>query len=356
MQGKATSFYVFRSRLLTHGLFWVTYVLLYTGMHLGDDEMWENFLYELFRLPGTLIVAYVNLYILYPRFFARGRYALYVAASIALLFLCSVLNRYLMEQVLEPAFMADTTHPEDTFVWYMLFKSMIWLLGPLLLFTLLVRILQQWYGQQQLQQAMEKDRLQSELNYLRAQVQPHFLFNTLNNLYSLTLRQSPAAPMVVLKLSELMSYMLYDAQAALTSLDKELQHIRNYVELEKLRYGQRLDVSFSVSGDTGNVSLAPLLLIPFVENAFKHGVSDETGQVWITIDIKVKEGWLQLKVENSISDVLPADDNRLSAQQGIGLQNVKRRLHLLYSGAHELVLLKEAGRHTADLKINLSLA
>ncbi|WP_276485426.1 sensor histidine kinase [Paraflavitalea pollutisoli] len=354
MQGNVINFYLCRSRLLTHCLFWVAYILLYTGMHLGDDELWENFLYELFRLPGTLVVAYFNLYVLYPRFFARGRYVGYVLAAISLLLVCSVLNRYLLERVLEPDFMADTTHPEAIFVWYMLFKSMIWLLGPILLFTLFVRILQQWYGQQQQQQAIEKDRLRSELNYLRAQVQPHFLFNTLNNLYSLTLQQSPVAPAVVLKLSDLMSYMLYDAQAGRTSLEKELQHIRNYIELKKLRYGQRLEVSLNVSGDTTQIGVAPLLLIPFVENAFKHGVSDETGQVWITIDIKLKEGRLQLKVENSCSDQLPDAGTIRREQTGIGLQNVRRRLHLLYNGQHELVLLQEAGRHTADLTIHLS--
>lgn len=350
MQENVTSFYLFRRRLLTHLLFWTGYLLVYIGMHIGDDEMMSVLPYELFRLPGAVLLAYINLYVLYPLYFARGRYGAYTIAAVLLLFGCSVLDRYLLEQWLEPLFLPATTHREPVFVWYMLFKSMIWQLSPLLLFTLVIKILQQWYGQQQLQQAVEKDRLQSELNYLRAQVQPHFLFNTLNNLYSLTLRQSPAAPAVVLKLSELMSYMLYDAQVGLTSLDKEIQHIENYIELEKLRYGQRLDVSLNVSGDTTRVRLAPLLLIPFVENAFKHGVSDETGQVWVTIDIKVKDGWLQLKVENSYSDQWRPHRE----QHGIGLQNVKRRLHLLYRDVHELVLRKEAGRHTAGLTINLS--
>ncbi|AXY74503.1 sensor histidine kinase [Paraflavitalea soli] len=346
------SFYIANNRVLTHILFWVGYMAVYTGVHTGDDDMMEYFLYEVQRLPGAMLVAYVNMYLLYPRFFVKRQYAAYTIAAIVLLFVSSVICRIITEKWFEPLFFPTTTYREPIFVWYMLFKSMVWFLSPVLFFTLIIKILQQWFRQERRQQQVEKEKLSAELNFLKAQVHPHFLFNTLNNLYALTLQASPAAPTVVLKLSELMSYMLYDSQANLISLKKEVQHVKNYIELEKLRYNDRLEVSMNVSGDIEQVSIAPLLLIPFVENAFKHGVSNETDNVWVTIDIKAWAGWLSIKVENSYNDTLPAAGESAD-KNGIGLQNVTRRLNLMYPQAHELVIDKEPGRFSVDLKIKM---
>lgn len=215
------------------------------------------------------------------------------------------------------------------------------------------KYIKQWYLKEQKNIQLQKENAESQLQLLTAQVHPHFLFNTLNNLYALTLQASPTAPAVVLKLSELMSYMLYDSRSDLTSLQQEIRHIKNYIELEQLRYGNRLDVSLNVSGETGQVSIAPLLLIPFVENAFKHGISEETGNVWVTIDIKVKHDWLSVKVENSYNEPLPPTSGD-GDKNGIGLQNVTRRLNLMYEYNHELVINKEPGRYSVDLKIKLS--
>jgi LytS/YehU family sensor histidine kinase len=253
----------------------------------------------------------------------------------------------------EPTFLPEETTPENIFVWYMLFKGMLWFLSPVLLLTLVIQIFKQWFTQEQQHQETAREKLNAELNFLKAQVHPHFLFNTLNNLYSLTLQASPAAPLTVLKLSELMSYMLYDSQSAMVSLSKEINHIRNYVELETIRYGNRLDVSVNVSGEIVGKQIAPLLLIPFAENAFKHGISNETDNVWVTIDIKEKAGWLNVKVENSrTDDGITTTDKGPSG--GIGLQNVLRRLDLLYPGSHQLELKKEPDRYMVDLKIKIA--
>ncbi|PYF68411.1 sensor histidine kinase [Pedobacter nutrimenti] len=349
-----TNFYIAGSRLLTHTLFWVAYVMVYTGVHAdGDDGFRVYFLNELQGLPAAMLVAYVNLYVLFPRFFAKQKYLLYCLSAILLLFCCSLFTRVLSEWYVEPVFLANSTHPDPIFIWYFLFKGMLWFLSPVLLFTLVIRIFQQWFIQQQQQQEMIREKLNAELNFLKAQVHPHFLFNTLNNLYALTLESSPKAPKVVLKLSELMSYMLYDSQSGDTFVQKEISHIRNYIELEKLRYSDRLEVSLNVSGKLDHKRIAPLLLIPFVENAFKHGLSNDTDQVWVTVDVKVKAGWLIFKTENSCAETLKENDLD-NYKGGIGLQNVRRRLILLYPDAHELKVSKEPGRFTADLKIKLN--
>lgn len=346
-------FYIAGNRLLTHVLFWLAYLFVYTGVHAeGEDGLLTYFWNELQGLPAAMLVTYVNVYLLFPRFFIPKRYIAYAIRAVLLLFAASLLNRILIERIIEPIFFPDTTYYEPVFVWYLLFKGMLWFLAPVLLFTLLVKAVAHWVEQEQVYQETLREKLAAELNLLKAQVHPHFLFNTLNNLYALTLQSAPAAPQVVLKLSELMSYMLYESQAESISLEKEIGHIQNYIALEKIRYGDRLDVSLATSGETAGKKVAPLLLIPFVENAFKHGVSDETDHVWVTIDIKVKDGRLGVKIENShTGEDLPADGNAITG--GIGLQNVQRRLALLYPDAHHLTLAKEADHYTVDLKIRL---
>lgn len=346
-------FYIANNRLLTHVLFWLGYLFVYTGVHAeGEDGLLSYFWIELQGMPAAMLVTYVNVYVLFPRFFVSQKYVAYAASAVLLLFIASLMNRVLIERIIEPNFFPDTTYYEPIFVWYLLFKGMLWFLAPVLLFTLLIKAIGHWVDQERVYQETLSEKLAAELNLLKAQVHPHFLFNTLNNLYALTLQSAPAAPQVVLKLSELMSYMLYESQTEIISLEKEIGHIQNYIALEKLRYGDRLDVSVTASGETKGKTIAPLLLIPFVENAFKHGVSDETDHVWVTIDLKVKDGWLGVKVENSHTGA----ENRESANAisgGIGLGNVKRRLALLYPDSHKLVLAKEAEYFSVDLKIRL---
>lgn len=347
-------FYIADNRLLTHILFWAGYMLVYTGVHFqGGESFLYYFLVELPGLPAAMLVAYINMYVLYPRFFYKKKYLAYCVSALLLLFAGAVLSRIIQEWVTEPLFLPKETHPDSIFVWYMLFKGMLWFLSPVLLLTLVIRIFKQWFAQEQLQQEVEKEKLNAELNFLKAQVHPHFLFNTLNNLYSLTLQASPAAPLTVLKLSELMSYMLYDSRSDMVPLNKEIKHIRSYIELETIRYGNRLDVSVNVSGDITGKLIAPLLLIPFAENAFKHGVSNEMDKVWVTIDIKEKAGWLNVKVENSLTDDGIAAPGK-NTPNGIGLQNVLRRLQLLYPKTHQVELKKEPDRYMVDLKIKIA--
>lgn len=326
-------------------------MLAYTGVHFnGERGIIYYFLTELPGLPAAMLVAYVNMYILIPRFFHLKKYLAYIGGSLLLLFIASVLSRTLAEKLVEPVFFPSETYEEDVFVWYMLFKGMLWFLSPVLLLTLVIQVFKKSYEQERTAQETAREKLNAELNFLKGQIHPHFLFNTLNNLYSLTLQQSPVAPQIVLKLSELISYMLYDSQSPEVTLAQEIKHICNYVELEKLRYGRRLDVSINVSGEVNTQRIAPLLLIPFVENAFKHGVSNETDTVWVTISIRIKTGWLNVLVENSCSANEVSHESK-NFNQGIGLQNVMRRLHLLYPGSHQLELTRDEERFLADLKL-----
>jgi LytS/YehU family sensor histidine kinase len=199
-------------------------------------------------------------------------------------------------------------------------------------------------------QQSETEKLSAELKLLKSQINPHFLFNTLNNLYVLTLNHSKSAPLMVHKLSELMSYMLYDSNQAEVPLDKEIQYIKNYIDLEKIRYGDRLDVTLNIYGNIEDIMVAPLLILPFVENSFKHGARNQLRDGWIHIDIEIQDNTMILKVENSKPDF--KDEH--GKNSGLGLANVRRRLDHLYPNRYSLQLFDEADTHMAVLRLSLN--
>jgi LytS/YehU family sensor histidine kinase len=205
---------------------------------------------------------------------------------------------------------------------------------PVTFFAVAIKLLKFWYANQQAQQVLTQEKLQAELRFLKTQIHPHFLFNTLNNLYALTLKRSDRAPEMVLKLSELINYMLYECTGDEVPLTKEIKFIRNYGDIEKMRYGDKLDIDIRVSGDVNDRKIAPLVLLPFVENCFKHGASEELQQSWVKVTIDVQPHVTIIKVENNKATV-----NGIAKKEGIGIQNVKRRLDLIYPGQHELKII-----------------
>lgn len=184
------------------------------------------------------------------------------------------------------------------------------------------------------------------MNFLKAQIQPHFFFNTLNNLYSLTLKKSDQAPEVVLKLSSLMSYMLYESNAPKVPLGKEISYVQNYLDLEKLRFGQRLDISFEMEGPIEAVKIPPMILILFIENSFKHGIKNNVHKVRIEISLKVDGETLFFRVKNPLGDRIFQHKS-----MGIGLKNAARRLDLLYGDQYQLELSQSENDFIVSLKI-----
>jgi LytS/YehU family sensor histidine kinase len=203
--------------------------------------------------------------------------------------------------------------------------------------VIVIHLINKWYLSEQERQQLKHEKLEAELKYLKAQIHPHFLFNTLNNLYSLTITNSKKAPEIVYKLSQLMSYMLYDSNKPFVPLQKEIDYIENYITLEKIRYADRLDVSLNILNNIDHIQIAPLLILPFIENSFKHGVANDIGKVWVHINILVSDGQLIIKVENSKA----MSEDSAVPESGIGLSNVKKRLALIYKDRYSLQLLDE---------------
>lgn len=208
------------------------------------------------------------------------------------------------------------------------------------------------YDYRRLQAAAQQLRIekqQAELNYLKSQTNPHFLFNTLNNIYSLARIKSDLAPESILRLSKILRFMLYETSVPFIPVEQELKVIADYIELEKLRYDESLQVNFSYDVEEVKQALPPLILIPLVENAFKHGVSETRGRAFVDIHLSIRKRELHFVVKNSSEAETPAG----GVKENIGLSNLRRQLQLLYR-EHELSVKQEASVFTANLKINLS--
>lgn len=184
--------------------------------------------------------------------------------------------------------------------------------------------------------ALQQQRLESELNFLKVQIQPHFFFNTLNNIYTLTLQGSGKAAPLIARHSNTMRYILYESSKQLVRLKQEVDFLKNFVEVESAHHSEKIDISFETQGITDRALIEPLLLLPFIENAFKHGLREETGEGFIHIVLCLVENDLSAEIKNSKPTSSKNDKKR-----GIGLQNVSQRLQILYPGKHEITITED---------------
>ena len=301
---------ILKKRVLWHLLFWIGAVFyLAVAFRLKNESFVEAIYPSLVNLPGHIFFVYVLLYFLIPRYILERRFVSFILLLIPVVLICSLYSRYVATHVFSS---------KESFTDSRIFMRSIFANFNLCGIAVAIKLARYWYRERQAKQEAEKRSLQSQLELLKSQVHPHFLFNTLNNLYSLTLEGSSTAPVIVLKLSSLLRYMLYECGGETIALEKEIAMLRNYIELEQIRYGRRLDLSFSVEGTTKNKSIAPLLLLPLVENCFKHGLSEQIDVCWIALNLAVNDETLLLKLTNSKRPGL------LLNQEGIGLRNVRK--------------------------------
>jgi two-component system LytT family sensor kinase len=337
-----------KRRWLYHPLFWLLYYSLTVVLYLALHEAMTTAFFLMISLLVLIQAAYsyFNLYVLIPRLLFTRKYAVYVLAMLLTVVACSA-SVLLMEQgfytFVEPR---ATKMPP---LWS--FKNLaigavqgVYVLG----LVTGIKFVKDSMLDQELRKEREKHYLETELKFLKSQIQPHFFFNTLNNIYSLTLKQSEQAPEVILKLSDLMSYMLYESTAPLVPLEKEVLYLKNYLDVEQLRFGSRLSVSFTTEGPIEDANIPPMILILFLENSFKHGVKNNISRIRLAIDLRVNDGFLHFHVENPISEEEKAGDNK-----GIGLKNVRRRLDLLYSEKYSLDIREHERLFIVDLKMPL---
>ena len=351
---------IFPKPWVYHSLFWIAYyifaALISFSIHHIDDP---RFYWQLLTLvPPDMALVYLYLFLLRRFLLTRRNIVLYIVlilVGISVLALVNISLHGFYGRQGSTYYVASGTYNTQNFAAQVL--NSIYLLG----LATAAKFGKDWMLQKQQLQEIEKTQVATELAFLRSQIQPHFFFNTLNNLYSLTLQKSDLAPEVVLKLSSLMSYMLYESGASLVPLEKEIGNLENYIALEQLRFGGRLTLSFEKKGAMEAVRIPPLLLLIFVENSFKHGMSHIAGDGRIQLSLQVQPGELVFHIDNPIAKSRPGEHDNAGPggsaatgeTEGIGLKNAIRRLDLLYGPRYQLDLRETEHTFHVTLKIPL---
>jgi len=342
------------------------------------------FLREVLSKLALISLFYLNYYYLLPKFFEKRKYAAYF--SFVLLFIALVIAWDISLARSFPhssgRFTGISLHPLHSFAdsekagsFFMPYKDSFafrrfpfnerWIFGipeafffgiinrvvsfalVLLLIGGMVRLWISFINNQQEKKALENAKLNAEISLLKSQIQPHFLFNTLNSIYSLAHQKSDKTESTILKLSELLRYMLYESAEEKVALSKEITYLTNYIQLQRMRLSSKVKIEYEVAGNTDGCRIAPMLLITFIENTFKHGVSYLKPGA-INIWIRVFEKTLTLHTAN------PHIESNSFTEGGLGLKNVTRRLDLLYQGKYELAIAKDESQYIVDLKLDLN--
>jgi two-component system, LytTR family, sensor histidine kinase AlgZ len=319
-----------RNRLIfLHASFWAVYIsfIIYarSSFQRPDDINWSRVLStSAMHIIPAMLFSYLNYFYLIPQYLSRKRVALFIAFFLIGL-VVFVYSRIYMERY----FIDGFTEKEEYLYRTRFIVSSFFSFLSIALFVSLLRFAVEWMDIQTTRKEMEKEKLTAELNFLKAQVNPHFLFNTLNNLYYLAYSKSDNTTEVIEKLSAMMRYMIYDSNTPQVQLIKEIDYMQNYISLEKLRLNDKVKINFTIDGDTDTVRIVPLVLITFLENAFKHGASNSGS--WVSASLHCTPKQLRFEVANNKS-TRPTTEEK----SGIGLQNVRRRLDLSYPNQHQL--------------------
>lgn len=345
------------TRIKRHVIFWAIFYIyqvvrmsfLFPSAHLWNSVILLLVSSMLWGVFHNILVTYTTAYYLIPKFFSKRRYLSFAIGLLVLLIIVAGYN-FLYTIIARKFTHAIGTTKEQPYLY--LRGSVIRLFGnaPLVcgLFVSL-KALKNWHLKQLENEQLSREKTNAELQLLKAQIHPHFLFNTLNNIYSFTLTKSPIASELVQKLSDMLNYMITDCDRLLVPVEKEIQLLKDYIGLEKVRYGDRLDIQMHVSGDCKNYTIVPLLMIPFVENSFKHGASMMRGKQWMHLVINIDENDLEFNLSNS----KPSKPNAIKNKNGIGLLNVQKRLSLLYQDKHHLQINCTDNTFSVYLKIEL---
>jgi two-component system, LytTR family, sensor kinase len=327
-----------------HVLIWLgLYMIPYiddTRQHISPHFIWRNT--SLFLLLVSFF--YFNTYFLIRKLFLPGKLFYYLLSILACLVFISGMN-LLFSSIIDAYIPSESHHPGFFHrLFFPVFPSLF-----VFAISTAIKITNEWFKTEKEKKEMENEKLHSELAFLKSQVNPHFLFNILNNICSLARKKSDDTENAIIQLSRIMRYMLYDSKNEKVSLEKEVEYLQNYIDLQRLRISDSVIISFTIEGNTEGKMVEPMLLIPFVENAFKHGVSYLEASN-IDIRLKTDNGNLHFRVENNR---IKKNDNPVQLESGIGLKNVLRRLDLLYPGTHLINIEDNATKYIVNLDISL---
>lgn len=338
-----------------HLLFWtIAYLFFISFFGRANRDYRSTLVFASMLFPVAIATSYFLNYYLIPRFLFTKRYFRFALFLFYTLVITSWIETMIsmFTLIIVSDYQISRMDPASFDLVFMLVGFYFIILG-----AGSIKIIQNTFEIKQQNKQLDELRFQAELRLkeaelklLRAQIHPHFLFNTLNNLYGLTLEKSELAPELVLKLADLMDYMLYRCNQPRVPLGNEILHLGNYIEIERLRYDGNLDLQFTSEGKTEKLFIAPMLLLPLVENAFKHGVSKSIDQPFVNIQLSVNDHELSLHVKNSC----PLNNSQEEVySRGIGIQNLQKRLQLIYPNKHTITYAQEGSIYMASLQIEL---
>ncbi len=336
-----------RRRPILHVAFWLVYATFFFYQisfgRRGEVE-WARVLPDFgFHIASLLALSYFNYFLLLPEALRTKDWRAYLLRFLPFIVVGSVLTllgkRAIIASTMDNPGWAQSTR---------FAVSVLLSTAMIVLFVGLLRFVEDYFDNEARRTELENASLSSELRFLRAQVNPHFLFNTLNNLYYLAVNQSPQTPEVIAKLAGLMRYLLHDSNHATVPLDKEVEYMRNYISLEQLRLNDQVPIAFEVSGPTGSVQVVPLILITFLENAFKHGINNSGGASFIDVYLKASPAEVSFEVVNS---KVVHSSKTVTESSGIGLANARRRLELGYPGRHSLAVTETDDVYRVSLSL-----
>ncbi|MBW6460181.1 MAG: histidine kinase [Bacteroidales bacterium] len=321
--------------IIIHLLFWATFVIAPFFMFSFSSYLFtpESY-YFMLQNAQNAMVFYLAYFFLIPFVVKRRSFFTMIWSGLAFMAILGTL-RYLSNPWLKDILGAFQRWPVMGDNWKVILYPFFWTF-MFLIYAYIVYLSIEWFRERQYRFELVREKQQSEIDLLKSQVSPHFLMNTLNNLYSLVYKGSEQASNAVLKLSEIMRYMLYDTQSEMVPLEQEIQYLHSYIDLQMLRYSNKEFIEFSINGDPAGKKIAPVLLVPFVENAFKHGNKNLPGAC-IMINLTVEERRIIFQIKN-----LKASKNvNKVIESGVGLNNIQKRLELHYPGKHILEISDE---------------
>ncbi|MBW1297746.1 sensor histidine kinase [Aquimarina litoralis] len=344
-----------------HLLFWFVYHYMWWAIGIGSaKEAAYNIFFSpyntkfLFYFVFQAAAVYFNLYYLIPKFLEKREYLKYLV-FFALTILVTVL--ILTSGYYVTAYVANSTVAElfDNQSFSKLLRS-----GPIsstlasMTLAMSIKLTKNWIKSQQQQQLLEKEKIETELKFLKSQFNPHFLFNTINSIFVLIHKNPDMASESLANFSDLMRYQLYECNESKIPLEKEINYLKNFINLGKLRLDKTVKVSTTIKDQAyGNISIAPFILMPFVENAFKHVSQGEDQKNWIEIELYCQEENILFRITNSINSYDNYNAEDLMKNSGIGLKNVRRRLDLVYNNQYQLDINKTDKIFTIELQLLL---
>ena len=355
-----------RGRLIIYIAYWALYLMFFsvqrfyarsfvltaTGLtEAGEQYTFLNsFLTNLAYLPGVILVTHFVTEFLMPRYYFRNRFY-HFGTMLALTILAYPLLAYLVRVGIVEVFIS---HLPESYSFYNYFAAMlifVFGLAPVAWFKIASHLKEDVLFHQKL----DNDRLnamlklkETELILLRSQLHPHFLFNTLNNLYSLALEKSDKTPDLIIRLGDMLSYIIYDCNSDRVLLSKEIDFLKSFIELQKVRFIS-CDIKLEITGNIDDQKIAPMLLHTFIDNSFKHGAARISGDSWIQISIDINRGFIDFRVENNI----PAGTDMIKETGGIGIENAKKRLQLIYRDRYDLKIHQSESSYSVFLKLQL---